>query len=338
MGQGSALTKTGIGNTPETATYQDSPQATVAAFGKQSVAPEMQSNTYTPGLQFDDSGNVSSDAGPQPAFLQTKAAVTPKFQKPSFQETENNPDLAKKADTKGGKLLSFFLSVANGGAAGAGQPTFGGGFAMAQQAGLQRQQVADRAKQQQFENQRQQREDQVRQQQADQQGQLYNSEITKNAALTSESNSRTNNRELTDEQKVASKKAIALSNGMKEGTPEYNQYVFGVTKAEAPEKKLSVEDQLVYGDPNSPEYKRAKDVFARQHRVPAGENDRAYNDRLKKDTSKFYADIVAKQGGTDKALEFIYGRLKSGELTDYQKQVAAEAVSKLRGEQAQFLR
>lgn len=252
MGKNSSLTKTGIGNTPETAQYQDSPQATVAAFGKQSVAPEMMSNTNTPGLQFDDSGNVASDAGPQPSFIQTKAAVTPRFQQPSFAETENNPDLARKADTKGGKLLNFFLSVANGGAAGAGQPTFGGGFLMAQHADMQRQKAAQDQRQSGLENQRKQREQDQEQQKIDQNAAENKSQAALRTQQIEESKANTGKKELTDEQRVAQRKAAAISLGIKEGTPEFKEYVLGL-KPEKKDNSISPYEDFRAGYPDTPE-------------------------------------------------------------------------------------
>jgi hypothetical protein len=66
-------------------------------------------------------------------------------------------------------LLNFFFSVAQGGAAGAGQPTFGAGFQSAQRSDFQRQDQAAQQKQRGFENQRQTEADQRAQAEAERQ-------------------------------------------------------------------------------------------------------------------------------------------------------------------------
>lgn len=325
MGKNSALTKTGIGNTPETATYQDSPQATVAAFGKQSVAPEMQSNTYTPGLQYDDSGNVSSDAGPQPAFIQNRAAVTPKFQHPSFADTEASPDLAKKADTKGGKLLNFFLSVANGGAAGAGQPTFGGGFLMAQHAGMQRQQAANQQKQQQIENQRQQQEETRRQQEADQQNANYKSEDALRQQQIEASKAQVGMKEKTPQEIYAED----IKNGL---TPEEaKQHAYKITphtKNEPNPTEASLALAAASGDEKAI---KALGLIKANKEHPKGSRAADHADRQADAEDQAGRLLDAAGGDPNKAMELFNKALATGKVDRYHLSLAPSIRNSIRG-------
>lgn len=298
-----------------------------------------------PVLEETPFGSQSVAQSPQaPAFFkQTQQGNTPKFQKPSFADTQNNPALAQKADTKGGKLLSFFLSVANGGAAGAGQPTFGGGFLMAQGAQMQRQQAADRAKQQQIENQRQAQEETRRQQEADQQNANYKSEADLRAQQIEESKAKIGAKDRSPQDVYDED----IKNGLT--PPQALEHAYNIKAPNASEKNPT-EDSLAYTAENDTDPAKRKAASAALERITknkikvsaagrsVAEGDKEDKRRLDADVTGYYGHVISQGGDTTGAENILKERLKDPKLTPYQKQVASETLRRVRAEQQAVLR
>jgi hypothetical protein len=161
---GDSLVRSGVSQNGQSPTMYDSPQATVAAFDQGNVAPEMEANTYTPGLQYDESGGLNAPDVTKPNFLQSNKPQVASFEKPSLAEAS----ATGKGLTKKGLLLNILMGAAGGAAAGYG--TYGGeGFQRGAAFTNNRKLQFLNQQQRQFENQRQQQQDQNAQAEADRQ-------------------------------------------------------------------------------------------------------------------------------------------------------------------------
>jgi hypothetical protein len=107
MGQHSALTKTGIGDTPEEATYYDSPEKAVSQANKNLQA----ANYGDPNVQFIKtpstiSGGGNSTAG---ASLAPETDSPVEFKQPRFINQQDNIPEVSAPDISGGTVMPKFL-------------------------------------------------------------------------------------------------------------------------------------------------------------------------------------------------------------------------------------
>lgn len=339
---GDSLVRSGVSQNGQSPTMYDSPQETVAAFNKGNVAPEMEANTYTPGLQYDESGGLNAPDVTKPNFLQSNKPQVASFQKPSFEEASATGN----GLTKKGLLFKMLVGAGTGAAAGWGAWDPGQGFARGAAAADRPRLAFLQQRQQDIENKRNQSNDTLR-------AQVDQSQIAANNARAKKDSEEKDiynaGGALFQKQADGTLKLVA-GGKPDEATVEGRQQLTAANPVLWPPNDPSTADYIKFGkrEPlpkNVSEWQSELDAAggdakkaltnseARRKRIAAsGRADAEDKTRLKTDVSDYYGHVTAK-GGTDAAIKAVSDRINSGQLTSYQMHVASETLKQLRSEQ-----